>query len=98
MLVGHRVLSAKSLAGTLLWGELAADGSLEATPGTSLAAELARAAGLRRVIVSAASAHEIANASGLDVWPIAHLANRVARFAPREIVCKPAFALGPPAC
>jgi magnesium chelatase family protein len=79
VLVGHGVIPAKSLAHTLLWAELSADGYLQPTPATPLAAQLARAVGFRRIVVSPADAREITDVSGLDVLPVAHLANLVAR-------------------
>jgi magnesium chelatase family protein len=79
VLVGHRVIRAESLAGTLLWAELSADGYLQRTPETSLAAQLARSVGFRRLVVSLADAREIPDVPGLDVLPVDHLAGLVAR-------------------
>jgi magnesium chelatase family protein len=79
VLIGHRVIPAKSLARTLLWAELSADGYLQPTPAVPLAAQLARAVGFRRLVVSPVDARAIADTPGLDVVPVVHLANLVAR-------------------
>ncbi len=77
VLAGHEVIAADSLADALLWGTLDHAGSLVPTPGAQRVAELARAAGFRRLIVSAASAHEV-DVSGLVVLPVRHVAELVA--------------------
>jgi magnesium chelatase family protein len=79
VLVGHKVIPARSLASTLLWAELSTDGYLQPTPGTLLASELAHVAGFRRLVVSPANAREIADIPELEVLAFDHLASLAAR-------------------
>jgi predicted ATPase with chaperone activity len=77
VLAGHEIVPSEALVNTLLWGTLDGDGSLRPTPGARRVADLARAAGFRRLFVSAASASEIGDAPGLTVLPVAHVADLV---------------------
>ena len=61
------------LAATLLVGELALDGSLRSVPGVLPMTLMARAAGLRAVVVPAPNAPEAALVGGIDVYSAATL-------------------------
>ncbi len=79
LLVSHGVIPAASLAGVMLWGELAADGSIRPPLGTLIAAETALQNGFRVLALSPASAREAALIGGLDLLPVPDL--------PRLIAC-----------
>ena len=66
-----------ALGGHAAIGELALDGRLRPVPGTLVAAEGARQAGLERVVCAAESGSEVALA-GVEPVPVAHLAEAVA--------------------
>ncbi|PRQ04151.1 Competence protein ComM [Enhygromyxa salina] len=73
LLAAHGVVPADSLAGTMLWGELALDGVLRPATGTLVVADTARQHGFRRIIVAEASAREAAMIPGLEVVPVRDL-------------------------
>lgn len=77
LLVSHGVVPAESLADTLLWGEVTADGQLRAAPGALIVAETAYQLGFRKLLVAEANAHE-AQSSGLELVPVTSLAELVA--------------------
>ena len=66
-----------ALEGHAAFGELALDGRLRPVPGTLVAAEGARKAGLRRLVCAAESASEVALA-GVEPVAVRHLAEAVA--------------------
>ncbi len=78
LLVSLGVISAESLADTLLWGELALDGTVRSALGTLVVAELARKHGFRKLAVAAGSAHEACVIPGLEVLPVADLSGWIA--------------------
>jgi magnesium chelatase family protein len=67
-----------ALAGTVLVGELALDGSVRPVAGVLPVAIGAKAAGMRRLIVPVANACEAAVVGGLEVYPVATLAEVLA--------------------
>jgi magnesium chelatase family protein len=71
------------LAGLLVLGELGLDGSVRRVRGTLAAAMLARAAGLRGVLVPAECAAEARVVDGIEVRAIEHVAELVAALAGR---------------
>jgi len=78
LLASHEIIPAESLSDALLWGTLDHEGRLRPTPGTRRVAELARAAGMRRLFVSAASAPELGDAPGLSIVLVPDVATLVA--------------------
>ena len=60
------------LQGLLMLGELGLDGSVRQVPGVLSAAILARAEGLRGVLVPAACAAEAAEVDGIEVYEVEH--------------------------
>ena len=76
--VRHTV--AELLPETLVVGELGLDGAVRHINGVLSMASLARTSGLRRIIVPAADAGEAALVAGLEVLPIASLADLLAHF------------------
>ena len=78
LLIGHEHVPADSLARTMLWGELALDGTLRPAVGTLVVADAARRAGFTRLIVAEASAPEAAMIPDLQVVAVRDLASLVA--------------------
>ena len=78
LLASHEIIPAESLSDALLWGTLDHEGRLGPTPGARHVAELARAAGMRRLFVSAASAPELGDAPGLSIVLVPDVATLVA--------------------
>ncbi len=66
-----------SLAGSLLLGELALDGSLRPTQGMLPMVAVGKSAGLKKVFVPAANAREAALVHGMEVMPVESLAQLV---------------------
>jgi magnesium chelatase family protein len=79
LLASHEVISADSLARTMLWAELALDGTLRPAVGTLVVADTARKAGFQRVIVATDSAREAAMIPGLEVVAVHDLPSLVAQ-------------------
>jgi magnesium chelatase family protein len=77
LLAASHQLPAEALRGHAAIGELALDGRLRPVPGTLVAAEGARRAGLVRLVCAAESAPEVALA-GVEPLPARHLADAVA--------------------
>jgi magnesium chelatase family protein len=73
VLVATEQLSAGAIAGLVLAGELALDGSLRSIPGTMAMAEAALRSGARAIVVAAASGPEAALVDGAGVIPIERL-------------------------
>ncbi|MFV8750344.1 ATP-binding protein [Nannocystaceae bacterium ST9] len=78
LLVSHGVIPADSLAGVMLWGELAPDGSLRPPVDTLIAAETARREGFRVLALPNASAREAALIAGLDLLLVPDLSRLIA--------------------
>jgi magnesium chelatase family protein len=96
--------AAGDVAGAAFVGELGLDGALRHTDGVLPMAATARARGLTTLYVPAEDAAEAALISGLQIIPVAHLADLVAHLAgerliapyvapPRAAVEEPAFPL-----
>jgi magnesium chelatase family protein len=79
LLASHQVIPADGLAATMLWGELALDGTLRPAMGTLVVADTARRQGFRRIIVAEASAREAAMIPGLEVLAVRDLPGLVAQ-------------------
>ena len=77
-------LPIQALAGVLLVGELALDGTLRPIPGILAIAELARAEGYAELLVPAENAAEAASISGVTVRSTNHLGAALAHLAGRE--------------
>jgi len=73
LLAASRQLPAERLAGTVLAGELALDGSIRPVRGTLAMAEAARGLGARAIVVPAANGPEAALVQGLRVVPLERL-------------------------
>lgn len=69
------------LSDTLVLGELGLDGRVRGVPGALPAAVLARAAGVRRLVVPAVNAAEAQMMTGVDVWGVASLRGLVEALA-----------------
>ena len=78
LLVSHGVVPAASLAGVMLWGELAPDGSLRSPVGTLIAADTARRDGFRALVLPQASVCEAALIPGLHLLVVADLRQLIA--------------------
>jgi magnesium chelatase family protein len=78
LLASHGVIPADSLDGTLLWGELALDGTLRPALGTLVVADLARREGFRRLVVASDSADEAVLIPEIDVLPVDDLPGLIA--------------------
>jgi magnesium chelatase family protein len=78
LLASHGVIPPESLTDTLLWGELALDGTLRPALGTLVVADLARRHGLRRLALASAAAHEAVLIPGLEVLPVRDLPELIA--------------------
>jgi magnesium chelatase family protein len=79
LLAGHGFLSTDSLASTMLWGELALDGTLRPAVGTLVVADTARKQGFRRLVVPEASAREAAVIPELEIIAVRDLESLVAQ-------------------
>jgi len=79
LLASHGVLPPDCLAKTMLWGELALDGTLRPAVGTLVVADTARLAGFRRLIVAHESAREAAMIPGLEIVAVRDLPSLVAQ-------------------
>jgi magnesium chelatase family protein len=73
ILVATEQLPSRALAGLVLAGELALDGSIQPIPGTMAMAEAALRSGARAIVVAAASGPEAALVDGAGVIPIERL-------------------------
>ncbi|WP_045121254.1 YifB family Mg chelatase-like AAA ATPase [Haliangium ochraceum] len=78
ILVADGKLEAEALRGLLLLGELGLDGSLRAVRGALSAALLARAHGMRGVLLPAASAPEAAVVEDIAVYGVNHIGELLA--------------------
>ncbi|HVI04255.1 MAG TPA: YifB family Mg chelatase-like AAA ATPase [Enhygromyxa sp.] len=99
LLASHGVISSDSLARTMLWGELALDGTLRAAVGTLIVADTARRAGFTRLIVATDSAREAAMIPGLEIVAVHDLPGLVAQLRDESPI-EPVFVDGlllPPA-
>ena len=70
MLGAYGALHTKDLTNFLLVGELGLDGTLRPVPGVLPMAVMARAKGIRNVVLPAANAREAAVVEGVDVYPV----------------------------
>ena len=77
------------LADTMFVGELSLDGAVKAVRGILPLAVMAKESGLKRIVVSTASAHEAAVVEGLEVIPVENLKDVVA-YLNNEIDIAPA--------
>jgi magnesium chelatase family protein len=78
LLASHEIIPAESLTDTLLWGELALDGTLRPALGTLVVADLARRHGFRRLVLASAAAQEALQIPGLEVLAIDALPELIA--------------------
>ena len=78
------------LADTMFVGELSLDGAVKPVRGILPLAVMAKESGLRRIVVSSASAHEAAVVDGIEVIPVANLAEVIA-YLNNEIDITPAI-------
>ena len=97
LLGSHGVLQPDSLADTMLWGELALDGTLRPAVGTLVVADTARQQGFRRMIVAEASAREAAMIPGLEIIPIRDLPGLVTQLRGEQKLTPWAEVAGPSA-
>jgi len=77
LLGGHEVIDPERLHGVMLWGELGLDGRLRRAAGTLIAADCARAAGMRAMVVPREASAEAALVEGLIVYAADSLAEVV---------------------
>jgi magnesium chelatase family protein len=77
VLVADELYPVDAVDGLVLLGELGLDGAVRAVRGALASAMLARARGLRGIVVPEASAAEAAVVSGLEVYAIAHLGEMI---------------------
>ncbi|MCH9680149.1 MAG: YifB family Mg chelatase-like AAA ATPase [Deltaproteobacteria bacterium] len=93
LLAAHEVVPAERLAGVMLWGELALDGSLRPTAGTLVVSDCARRHGYSAVVVPSGAADEAAMVDGIEVFAARSLAEVVAHLRGESSmvahVCKP---------
>jgi magnesium chelatase family protein len=94
LLAADGALSGEPLAGVLLVGELALDGSLRPVPGVLPMMLMARSRGIPAAIVPAENAVEAAIVEGVRVYPVASLPDAVALAGTDD---RPAPAPVPPA-
>lgn len=92
---GH--LSARDLEGSLFLGEVGIDGRLHAVPGGLAAAEVARAAGLVRLVAPPRTAEEASHLAGTPVVAASHLGEVVTFLAGGRPWPKPLVAPAEPA-
>ncbi len=78
LLASHGVVPPESLTDTLLWGELALDGTLRPALGTLIVADLARRHGFRRLALATGAAHEATMIPGLEVLAVGDLPELIA--------------------
>ncbi len=78
------------LADTMFVGELSLDGAIKSVRGTLPLAVMAKESGMRRMVVSASSAHEAAVVDGLEVIPVESLKDVIA-YLNNEIDIAPAI-------
>jgi magnesium chelatase family protein len=81
ILVADGTYDGAPLADIVVLGELGLDGSLRSVKGVLAAAMLARARGLRGVLVPAACGHEAAVVDGIEVFVASHLADVIGALA-----------------
>ncbi len=74
LLAAHEVVPVSRLERTMMWGELALDGTLRPAVGTLVVADCARRHGFDTLVVPRAAAAEAALVQGLEVVPVADLA------------------------
>jgi magnesium chelatase family protein len=79
LLASHEVIKQDSLERTMLWGELALDGTLRPALGTLVVADTARKMGFARMIVASDSAREAAMIPGLEIVAVHDLPSLVAQ-------------------
>lgn len=80
------VLGSTALEGRRFYGEISLTGAFESVRGAVLAADLARRAGDRELLVSAPNAQEAAIVPGISVVPIRNLSELLAHLLGREIL------------
>ena len=93
VLLADGVYPAAAVDGLLLLGELGLDGTLRRVRGALAAAMLARARGLRGILLPAASAAEATVVEGLEVYGATHLGEVIAGLAgtaPLPVAAAPA--------
>jgi magnesium chelatase family protein len=93
LLVAAERAPRERLADTLLIGELALDGSVRGVRGTLAAVHLARASGLRRVVVPARNFAEASQLDGIEILPVDCLAQVVAFLGQGECPPRPPASL-----
>lgn len=81
-LVGDGVIHPTDVAGVAFYGELGLDGSIRATRGVLAAVEAAAAAGLRAIVIPAASQGEAADlVPGITIYVASQLGDVITEFA-----------------
>lgn len=81
-LINDGVIQAADVAGVAFYGELGLDGSIRATRGVLAAVEAAAAAGLRAIVIPAASQGEAADlVSGITIYVASQLSDVITEFA-----------------
>lgn len=78
LLASHGLIPVDSLDGTLLWGELALDGTLRPAVGTLVVADLARRRGFRRLVLASGSVDEAVLMLGIEVLAVDDLPGLIA--------------------
>ena len=78
LLTGHGIVPSDALTRTMLWAELAQDGTLLPAVGSLIAADIARQQGFRRMIVAEAAAAEASMIPEIEVIAMRDLAGVVA--------------------
>lgn len=78
LLASHGLIPADSLDGTLLWGELALDGTLRPALGTLVVTDVARRQGFRRIALASGSVDEAVLIPGIEVLPVNDLPGLIA--------------------
>ncbi|HET9623848.1 MAG TPA: YifB family Mg chelatase-like AAA ATPase, partial [Kofleriaceae bacterium] len=84
VLIAEGCVGGGALADLLVLGELGLDGALRPVRGVLAAAMLARAEGLRGIVVPAACAAEAEVVDGLAIFPVRHLGEIVAALRARQ--------------
>jgi magnesium chelatase family protein len=90
------VLPSRVLGGLLLLGELGLDGTVRPTRGVLAAASLAKAAGLRGIVVPRVCAAEAAAVDGLAIYAVDHLSDVLSAMS-GERALEP-YVAAPPVC
>ena len=86
LLVCYGVIPAASLAGVLVWGELAPDGSVLPGVGTLIVADTAHRSGFRVLVLASSCAGEAAPIVGLDVLPVSDLSELIGHLRGEAVI------------